>query len=108
MTAYVLARVEVTDWDVYKQYAARTPKTIAQFGGRFIARGAAPERLEGEQETLRIVVLEFPSVEQARAWYHSDAYQALKAMRENAGNGQFMILEGFSPEQWETALANSL
>lgn len=107
MKAYMVAQIEVSDWDVYKEYAKRTPPTIDQYGGKFIARGAAPEMLEGAQETRRMVIIEFPSADHARDWYNSDGYQALKKIRADVSEGQFLILDGFSDDQWMAALTAS-
>ncbi len=107
MTAYIIARVEVRDWDRYLDYMKHTPRVIARFGGRFIARGAEIHTLEGPPETRRVVVIEFPSLERAEAFYASDEYAAVKALREGAGEGQFMAVNGFDPAAWAEMLAAS-
>ena len=107
MSAYMIARINVTDWETYQKYTPHTPRVISEFGGKFIARSASVEMLEGEKETRRVVVIEFPDVATARAWYESDDYQALKGIRENAGEGQFIIVDGFSDEAWLQAVAAS-
>lgn len=107
MTAYIIARVEVRDWDRYRDYMKHTPRVIARFGGRFIVRGAEIHTLEGPPETRRMVVIEFPSLEQAKAFYASDEYGAVKALREGAGEGQFLAVDGFDPAAWAEMLAAS-
>jgi uncharacterized protein (DUF1330 family) len=94
MPAYLIARIHVTDRTRYADYVKATPAVIAQFGGRFIVRGGECVTLEGPEETGRIVVIEFPTHEAANAFYHSDAYQAAKALREGAATGQFLVVEG--------------
>jgi uncharacterized protein (DUF1330 family) len=94
MPAYVIARVEVTDWDKYKEYLKVTPGTIAQYGGRFIARGGEMVTLEGPEENRRLVVLEFPSMERAKAWYHSEEYQSAKKLRAGAATAFFVAIDG--------------
>lgn len=94
MAAYVIARVEVTDRQRYKKYLELTPATIAKFGGRFIARGGETLSLEGPEETRRIVILEFPSLERVRQWYHSEDYQAAKKFRAGAAKGEFLAIDG--------------
>ena len=94
MTAYIIARINVTNMEQYKKYTAVTPEVINQFGGRFIVRGGEKVTLEGPEETNRVVVIEFPSLEQAQAFYSSDAYQAAKKLREGAATGQFIIVDG--------------
>ena len=75
------------------------------FGGK--ARSASTETLEGDEETRRVVIIEFPDAAAARAWYESDEYQALKGIREDAGDGQFIIVDGFSEGAWLQAVADS-
>ena len=58
MPAYVIARVEVTNWDKYNEYLKVGPGTIAQYGGRFIARGGEMVTLEGPEESRRLIILE--------------------------------------------------
>jgi uncharacterized protein (DUF1330 family) len=94
MSAYLLAQIEVHDWDTYKQYTARTPAIIARHGGRFLVRGGETEILEGEGAGRRIVVLEFPSMEAARAFYQSPEYQEAKRIRASCSDGQFLIVQG--------------
>jgi len=57
MTAYIVAHVDIQDWDAYREYMRHTPRIIEKFGGRFIARGGEPVTLEGPEETLRIVLI---------------------------------------------------
>ena len=94
MTAYVIARVKVTDPEQYKRYAARTPDCVASFGGRFIARGGEPVTLEGPEFKDRMVIIEFPSMEQAEAFYRSPEYTEIKALRTHAAVGEFIAIDG--------------
>jgi len=95
MTAYVIAEVEVTDPAGYKPYTELVPATIALYGGRFLVRGAAAEVLEGDWPPRRRVIIEFPSMEAARAWWDSPEYAGPKAMRRAASRGRLVLLEGF-------------
>src|SRR5580765_2988368 len=94
MPAYLIARVEVTDWTRYRQYMKATPAAIAAFGGKFIVRGGELATLEGEPETRRLVIIEFASLEQAKAFYASPEYGKAKALREGAAVGQFILADG--------------
>ena len=94
MAAYIIARVNVTDMEPYRKYMKATPDAIVQFGGKFIARGGAVETLEGPEETDRVVLLEFPSFAEAKAFYDSPAYQAAKELRAGAATGQFVLVDG--------------
>lgn len=94
MVAYIIAQVDITDPDRYKQYTARTPAIVAAHGGRFIVRGGQTVALEGDAENRRIVVIEFPSLERAEAFYNSPAYQEAKALRKGAADARFVAVEG--------------
>ncbi|HEV2557501.1 MAG TPA: DUF1330 domain-containing protein [Microvirga sp.] len=90
---YIIARVTVTNPEAYAEYAKGATEAIRQYGGRPLVRGGAHEALEGEARA-RNVVIEFDSVEQARLYYHSPEYQAAKAKRAGAAEGEFVLVEG--------------
>ena len=94
MAAYVLANIEVTDPAAYDEYRKGVGATVTQFGGRFLARGGATERLEGSFVPERFVILEFPSMSAAKAWYASPEYAPLLALRQRASKGDLFITEG--------------
>ncbi len=94
MPAYVIARVDVTDPEQYAKYRAVTPGAVAAFGGKFIVRGGAIETLEGPEETRRVVVIEFESMEKARAFYNSEKYQAAIKLRQPASDAQLVLVDG--------------
>lgn len=96
MTAYVIAEVEITDPERYKPYTELVPATIALYGGRFLVRGGTAEVLEGEWPPRRRVVIEFPSMDAARAWWDSREYEKPKAMRRAASHGRLILLEGYA------------
>ena len=96
MPAYLIARVQVTDWDRYREYIKATPEAIERYGGKFIVRGGDVVTLEGEPENRRLVVIEFPSLERAKEFFHSPEYARAKALRAGAAIGQFLAIEGFS------------
>ena len=101
MAAYIIARVDVRDWEAYREYMRHTPRVIQKFGGRFIARGGETVTLEGPEETRRLVLIEFPSIEQAKAFYNSPEYALTKRLREGGGEAQFVALDGYPAEEWE-------
>ena len=94
MPAYLIARVNVTDPAKYENYKALAPAAIAKYGGKYLARGGATETMEGDNETRRVVILEFPDLAAARTFYSSPEYSAAKAERAGAADGQFVIVEG--------------
>ena len=94
MPAYLIARIRVTDPVRYQDYTKLTPAAIAKYGGRFIVRGGAVTVLEGPPENDRVVVIEFPSLERARAFWSSPEYGEAKAKRAGAATGQFLLVDG--------------
>jgi len=96
MPAYVLAEVEITNPEGYKEYTQLVPATIAQYGGRFLHRGGAVHAFEGEWPKIRRVIIEFPSMDAAKAWYDSPEYEKPKAMRIANSKGRLLLLDGVS------------
>ena len=70
---------------------------IAQYGGRYAVRGGAMERLENAEGFNRMVVLEFPSLDAARAFYFSPEYAPLLKLRIETTESQVMLVDGFVP-----------
>jgi uncharacterized protein (DUF1330 family) len=95
MAAFIVAEIEILNPDGYRGYTVDVPATIAQYGGRFLVRGGAAEVLEGDWPQQRRVLIEFPSMEAARAWWDSPEYAKLKAMRRANSTGRLILLEGF-------------
>lgn len=94
MTAYVIAEVEVTDQALYDEYRRQVPATLEKYGGRFAVRGGKTEPLEGGWAPKRLVMVEFPSMEQALRWYRSPEYAPLIALRQRASRGKLVAVEG--------------
>jgi uncharacterized protein (DUF1330 family) len=97
MPAYLIARVDITDWERYQHYLNATPSIIEKFGGRAIARSGEPITLEGPRETRRMVILEFPTVGKAREFYDSSDYQKARKLREGAATGELVVVDGIAP-----------
>jgi uncharacterized protein (DUF1330 family) len=91
---YLIAQVEVHDTEAYREYGEKVPATLVPFEGRFLVRGGRIEPLEGDAPPQRTVVLEFPSLDHARNWYESDAYQALIPLRHAAAVTRNFLVEG--------------
>ena len=92
--AYVIGEIEVTDPRLYDDYRKQVLATIEKFGGRFVVRGGRLEALEGGWAPKRLVVVEFPSMEKALAWYRSPEYAPLIALRQKASRGKLLVVEG--------------
>ncbi len=94
MAAYIIAQVEVTDPDRFGEYAKLAPIAAEKYGGRFLARGGETALLEGNWNPPRVVIVEFPSLEQAKRFYDSPEYQQAKQARSGAANMKMLAVEG--------------
>ena len=94
MPAYVLVDVEVRDPATYEKYKSLAPPAIAAHGGKYLARGGRTEVLEGNWSPRRAVILEFPSLEKAKAWWASAEYAEGKALRQACATTNMIIVEG--------------
>lgn len=96
MSALVLAEVEVTDPAVVDDYLALTIPSIDDFGGKYLVRSRIPDPLEGNWSRQRIVILEFPDLDTAHAWYNSDSYRRARAVGQPGMIRRFAIVESES------------
>lgn len=94
--AYLISEADaITDVTALKKYGEKVGGTLAPFKGHyhFVVGGGKAKSLEGEAPQ-GIVVIAFDSAEQARAWYDSPAYQAIKPIRQSAVKGRMFVVEG--------------
>lgn len=94
MTAYVIVDVEVTDPEGYKEYVKLAPPTIAVYGGEYLARGGRTDVLEGDWVPNRLVILQFDSVEKAKAWLDSPEYKEARSLRHRYAKSSMVVVEG--------------
>ena len=94
MAAYILAQVKVLNPEAYEDYKALAPAAIKKFGGKYLTRGGKVECLEGTGPDCRVVLLEFPDMAAAHAFYDSQEYQAAAKIRQANSEGSFWLLEG--------------
>ena len=97
MAAYIIVNVEVTDTTRYADYIRVVGDSLVPYEGRFLVRGGKAEKLEGSLEPKRVVVLEFPSLERAKAWWACAEYAAARAVRANAARVRMVAVEGLTP-----------
>lgn len=94
MPAYVIVDIEITDPTHYEEYKRLAGRTVTAYDGKYLVRGGAAERLEGDREPHRIVVLEFPTAARAKEWWSSDAYAPAKEMRHRAAHSEMVLVDG--------------
>ena len=101
MAAYVIAGNDVTNLQSMQQYVKAAAPTLAPFAGKLLvptiellATGGEIVHLEGDFKPMRVVVIEFPNMERAQAWYDSDEYQAIINLRLEGSVGGGLIADG--------------
>ena len=97
MAAYVVAHVTITNPEGFAPYSREILGTLEKFDGKFLVRGGPFEVIEGEAPFQRLVILEFPSMDKARAWYASDEYRAILPARLENSQTDLMMAEGVPP-----------
>lgn len=95
MPAYLISNIEVTDPAVYEEYKKGVGATVAAYGGKSLVRpGGTMEVLEGDWKPKRLVILEFPSAAQLKAWYNSPEYKPLLQIRLRSAKSSLVMIEG--------------
>lgn len=95
MTAYVIVDVTVLDPERYVRYREMARPVVEAFGGKYLARAGRTETLEGTWAPTRLVILEFPSVEQAHVWHNSEEYRPARELRHATASTQMVVIEGY-------------
>ena len=93
MSAYVIADITVNDQERYEDYKKLAPPSITAFGGKYLARGGKVEKLEGNWEPDRVVILEFESIEKAEEWIDSQEYREARALRHKTASSNMIVVE---------------
>ena len=93
-SAYIIANVTVTNPEQYAEYRKLSTIAVEKHGAEFCVRGGAVEVLEGDWTPDRVVVLKFPTMEQAKTYYHSVEYTAAIRARQDASVMRMVVVEG--------------
>lgn len=94
MKAYIIVDVKITNPTLYDDYRKLTLASLQPYDGIFVVRGGQTETLEGNWDPGRIVIVEFPSMEKAKAWWASPGYAPAKAIRQAASETKMIVVEG--------------
>ncbi len=94
---YVIVEIQVTNPEAYEGYKAAVAPMVAAAGGRYLVRGGKAEGREGAPPAGRIVVLEYPSFEAAKAFLDSPEYGAIVRLRTDNTVSRLMVVEGTAP-----------
>lgn len=94
MAAYVIVEMTVTDPVRIEEYRKLAGAAVKQYGGRFLVRGGKSETFDGDWRPQRLVVLEFPGLEEAKRWRASPEYRAACEVRDRAASTRMVAVEG--------------
>jgi uncharacterized protein (DUF1330 family) len=95
MPAYVIAYARnARDPEALAEYRRRNTEVVTAHGGRFLARGGEQVILEGEPAVDRVVIMEFPDLDAARAWYSDPDYEEVKPLRQGASETDIVAVAG--------------
>lgn len=95
MSAYIFFDIlEIADQKKMEIYGQQIGLTVERYGGRYLIRGGKVDVLEGDRHPTRLVLIEFPSSEQAHQWYESEDYKELRALRSGAAKLNALLIEG--------------
>jgi uncharacterized protein (DUF1330 family) len=94
MTVYLVVDIAVTNPVQFEEYKKLAPAAIAKYGGRYLIRGGAYEAMEGDWKPQRLTIVEFESMEKAKAFYNSPEYQAAIKARKGAANMKMLLVQG--------------
>lgn len=95
MAAYLIANYTITNPEAYAEYPPTVAPTLAPYGGELVIADFASEVIEGSAAPVSIVV-RFPDKDSLKAWYHSDAYQAVIGLRTDNTEGSMIFVDGVS------------
>ena len=94
MTGYVIAQIEVTNLEKYKEYVAKVSDIVKKYGGEYLVRGGEYKVMEGKSPYSRNVLIKFPTYEKALEWYNSEEYKPVRQIRLDNSVGNFIIVKG--------------
>ncbi|HMQ69644.1 MAG TPA: DUF1330 domain-containing protein [Ignavibacteria bacterium] len=95
MAAYIIIEIKIKDTEMFEEYKKLATDTIALYGGKYIVRGGKTEILEGNRIPNRIVILEFPSADQAKKWWSSVEYAPAMKLRNMSAESDMILVEGY-------------
>ncbi|MBR98087.1 MAG: D-fructose-6-phosphate amidotransferase [Dehalococcoidia bacterium] len=94
MRTYAIAEVDVSNAEMFRRYMELVPKTVDQFGGKYLVRGGTVKSIEGDWHPKRLVVIEFESMDEAIRWYNSKEYSEVLKIRHISSDTKLVFVEG--------------
>ena len=94
MSAYLIAQINVTNHESYKEYLSKVTPIVTKYNGEYIVRAGKFKTVLGKWKFQRNVVIKFPSFSVAEEWYNSEEYLPVRQIRENNSEGNLIIIDG--------------
>lgn len=94
MPAYVIADTRPVDDELFAKYRPLAAESIAEYDGRYVARGGAIDAVEGGWDPEFLIIVEFPSMDRAREWYASAEYAEALQYRHGGLDRRLIFVEG--------------
>lgn len=94
VSVYIVGHIKITDRETYAGYEAGFGEIFQRYDGEFLAVDDDVLMLEGDNRHTRTVLVRFPDRAAALAWFQSDAYQELAAIRWSASTAEISLIEG--------------
>ena len=94
MSVYLIIEIKALNPALYSQYVAKVADVVLKHGGRYLVRGGKGTTFAGDWKPERMILIEFESMERARAWWDSPEYAPAKAIRQSCADTQLVITEG--------------
>lgn len=95
MPGFIIIHSTLTDPERFQEYVLASEDSVNKYQGKFVLGGLVGEVLEGQHSKKRTVIFEFPSLDNAKAWYESEEYQSVKQLRDGTGEFDFVLLDSF-------------
>jgi uncharacterized protein (DUF1330 family) len=95
MPVYMIVEAkEVLIKEMYGEYIRHVPRTIEQYGGKYLARGGQTAVVAGDWNPARLIIVEFGSMEKFKAWWNSPEYRTVAPLREQSTRTNAVVIEG--------------
>lgn len=94
MTAYLVLDFSVHDLKGFMEYVANVPAYIEKHGGRYLVRGAEPKVIEGDWSPARMVIIEFPTRQNAEQFLGDAGFQELAKIRHKTTTSKLVLVDG--------------
>jgi uncharacterized protein (DUF1330 family) len=97
MPVYLVAEIEIKDPEMYSRYVEKVPGVIERFGGRYLSQGGRVTPMSGNWNPERMILIEFPTLEQLQQCFNSSDYLEIAPFRTQSTHSRSIIVDGLVP-----------